>query len=111
MKLWIDKRQTKAHVGVVFGNRCPDKKKVIACFVSKKKRKNGYFGTVYLRKKSPLTVVVHELVHVAMHYIEHFTDRDGYNSMDDVAQYDYFSEASAYAVENLFKQYIKETTK
>lgn len=110
MILWIDKRQTKAHVRLVVGLSRPRKEKVIACFVSRKKRKDGFFGTVYLRPNATDFTAIHELTHVAMHFIEHFTDYDGYQKLNDHEQYEYFCEACAYAIENLFKQY-KENKK
>lgn len=105
-KLWVDKTQTKAHVRVVFGDKVPDRDKVVACFISTRRHRNGYFGTVYLRRKATWPTVIHELTHVAMHFVQFFTDMRRYNKLSDTAQYDYMCEATAYAMGNLVEQYI-----
>jgi len=107
MKLWIDKRQTNLHVNV-----CCDEKRLtrfghIAHFASHRKRKNGLFGTIYLAKTNHLSVVVHELVHVAMHFVAFHTDMKGYSRMSVKDQDNYTQEAVAYAVENMTKQYME----
>lgn len=111
MKLSLDAKQCKHYVRVVVGNYHPNRLRVEACFVSRKLRKDGLMGTVYLRPGAALPIVVHELTHAAMHFVEHFTDMEKYNKLNESEQYAYFTEACAYSVEWLLENYIKETSK
>ena len=106
MKLYIDKKQCDHHVDCVIDSG-DNLKNDLAHFQSHRKRKNGCFGIVRLRHDSPLTTVVHELVHVAMHFVEFYTDRKIYDSKSEDEQYEYMCEASAHCVEFLLKQYME----
>ena len=70
-------------------------------------------GTLYFREsieKVDLSLLVHELCHVACHFVHFYTNHDAVakNHPSDYDQYMYLQEAQAVSIENMFAQVLAQ---
>lgn len=113
-KLYVDKGQIPHYIAVVIDPNWLRARKFMGCFRARFRKRDYRVGQMVLRRsREELPLVVHELVHGGLVFVQNFlnTNHPNYRKLTPANKLMYRHECVARCVEGTFRQYLEKMGK